>query len=120
MVLKRIRVVHFQNLLVLVSHDYHIRAGGQAFLGARLSPSVGALCAAFAITHPPIHGRALTHVIKRQSRQGKHETHRKTKQQNFSHGRFSPYLISARGLKPQAVQGTLIARPAATRRPGND
>ena len=66
-------------LSIVIGHDHHLLARGHALLGARLAASVGALGAAFRVTHPPVDGRALPHIVKRQSCQGEHKTDRKTK-----------------------------------------
>src|SRR5580704_14032042 len=100
-ILERIRVVDGQDLLVLVGHDDHLRAGCQTLFGAGLSLIVRTLGAAFVVADPSVDGHALSHVVKRERRQGEHEGYRKQEHQNFSHGRFSPFEKSDCGPTPR-------------------
>src|ERR1700688_4136727 len=61
MPLERVRIVDHQDLLIFVGDNHHLCARSQAFFGAGLSSSIGALGPALVIGDPPVDRGALSH-----------------------------------------------------------
>jgi hypothetical protein len=92
MPLQRILVVDSQDFPVTVGYDYQLLARIGAFFRASRMRCAAPFRAAFGVAHVPVDGGALRRIVKRKSRQGEHETYRKTNHWNFSHGRFFSFL----------------------------